>query len=194
MELNLDEAPNIHVCTVMPPSVDTPLFHHTANYTGRRPKAMNHVYSAETVAKAVVDVAEKPKREVLVGNAARMMAKQANQTPAFYERAGAKQIHQEHFDEKPAAPTEGNLFKPMPQHTGVSGGWPQTAEFPVGKVLMAAGAILLALLWLFSRILQYRQERRSRRRGIWNKARWAGKALAIAIPIRAKFFERRFHS
>ncbi|HET6518579.1 MAG TPA: SDR family NAD(P)-dependent oxidoreductase, partial [Geminicoccaceae bacterium] len=30
------DAPDIHVCTVLPASSDTPLFQHGANYTGRR--------------------------------------------------------------------------------------------------------------------------------------------------------------
>src|SRR5918998_2773274 len=40
-ELILDGAKNVHVCTIMPASIDTPFFQHGANYTGRSPKALN---------------------------------------------------------------------------------------------------------------------------------------------------------
>ena len=33
-ELNVNDIKNIHVCTVMPTSMDTPFFEHAANYTG----------------------------------------------------------------------------------------------------------------------------------------------------------------
>ena len=66
-ELRLDSAKGVKVCTVMPPTVDTPFFDHTANYTGRKAKAMPPVYSAERVARTIVDLIRVPRREVLVG-------------------------------------------------------------------------------------------------------------------------------
>jgi len=46
-ELILGGARDIHVCTVMPASIDTPFFQHVANYTGHAVKALNPVYDAE---------------------------------------------------------------------------------------------------------------------------------------------------
>src|SRR5690606_21511524 len=76
MELSLDHVPDIHVCTVLPATVDTPLFQHAANYTGRAVQAMPPVYAAERVARAIVDLVTSPEREVFVGNAGRLMALQ----------------------------------------------------------------------------------------------------------------------
>ena len=39
-ELALERAHGIHVCTVMPAMIDTPLLTHAGNYTGRRLKAL----------------------------------------------------------------------------------------------------------------------------------------------------------
>ncbi|KQN99649.1 hypothetical protein ASF21_12630 [Arthrobacter sp. Leaf234] len=49
-ELTLDRKKRIHVCTVLPPTVDTPFFDHAANYTGRRAVAMPPVYTADRAA------------------------------------------------------------------------------------------------------------------------------------------------
>jgi short-subunit dehydrogenase len=43
-ELALEGARDIHVCTLMPASIDTPFFQHAADYTGRRVKPMPPVY------------------------------------------------------------------------------------------------------------------------------------------------------
>ncbi len=177
MELHLDQAPNIHICTVMPASIDTPLFQHAANYTGRMTKALNPVYSAETVAQTVVRLAEKPKREVIVGGAGHMMASQAKYMPGLYERMAAKQIDQDHFADKPAPPSEGNLFEPMPEYTSVSGGWPHTGEMPFRQALMASLAVLIGWFWLRPRL----QERRRRSKGarFWNKIQEAAEGVGI---------------
>ena len=90
-ELILDGANDIHVCTVMPASIDTPFFQHAANYTGRAAKALNPVYDAEKVAKTMVRCARRPRREVVVGNAGRLLALQRTLSLGLYEhRSGAR--------------------------------------------------------------------------------------------------------
>src|SRR5918994_2114334 len=48
LRMELRDAPDIHVCTVLPAAIDTPLFQHGANFTGRAARPMPPVYSAET--------------------------------------------------------------------------------------------------------------------------------------------------
>jgi hypothetical protein len=81
------------------------------------------VYDTEKVAKAIVRCAERPKREVIVGNAGRLLALQHTLSLALYENMAARLIDRDHFQHKPASPTEGNLFEPVPSGTDVSGGW-----------------------------------------------------------------------
>jgi short-subunit dehydrogenase len=57
----------IHVCTIMPGSIDTPVFRHAANYTGRNIRPVPPVASPDRVARAIVHCAEHPRREVTVG-------------------------------------------------------------------------------------------------------------------------------
>jgi hypothetical protein len=54
------DADDLHVCAVLPASIDTPLFQHAANYTGRAVKPLAPVYDADRVARRVVG--EYPKR------------------------------------------------------------------------------------------------------------------------------------
>ena len=140
MELHLDKASDIHVCTVMPATIDTPLFNHAANYSGRQPKAMNPVYSAEQVAEAIAGLVERPQREVIVGQAGYMMVAQSVLAPELYERTMAQQVDSDHLEDKPAAATNGNLFEPMPEYSKISGGWEHTGEIPQAVVSMAKQA------------------------------------------------------
>ncbi|MBE9052905.1 SDR family oxidoreductase [Nostocales cyanobacterium LEGE 11386] len=124
MELALDNARDIHVCTVLPGSIDTPIFQHAANYTGRQTKAMSPVYPAKQVAEGIVGLVERPQREIIVGQAVYLQILQKTLAPDLFEPMMAKQVDQDHFqDHKPAPHTDGNVFEPMQDYTGISGNW-----------------------------------------------------------------------
>jgi short-subunit dehydrogenase len=139
----LDEE-NIEVCNVMPASIDTPIFHHAANYTGRAIKPLNPIYDADKVAEAIVKMAHKPKREVYVGAPARLAAEQHHFTPRLYDQMIARTVDRDHFDEAYEEPNPGNLFEPMPEHASISGGWKQDGDGS-GAKLVAAGAAAAAV-------------------------------------------------
>jgi short-subunit dehydrogenase len=54
---------DIHVCTVLPYAVDTPHFETGANIIGRRAHALQPVQSADDVATAIVELANRPRRQ-----------------------------------------------------------------------------------------------------------------------------------
>jgi hypothetical protein len=150
----LRDEKHIHVCTVLPASIDTPLFQQAGNYTGRATKAPNPVTDPETVAKAIVSAAKSPKREVVTGIGGRMMLMQWRSMPGFVERSIAMQVEKDHFQDLPAPPTQGNLFRPMPEWAKVSGGWreqaPTQAMTQMPKVAaVGMAAIVPALLGWF---------------------------------------------
>ncbi len=123
-ELMLKGHKNIHVCTVMPATVDTPFFQHAANFLGRAAKAMPPVYSPERVAKTLVRLAKRPRREVFVGNVARLMWMQFLVAPRMTERQIAVMMDRLHvYQDKHPPATSGNLFEPMAEGAGASGGW-----------------------------------------------------------------------
>ena len=151
-ELILDGAKDIHVCTVMPASIDTPFFQHAANYTGRAAKALNPVYDAERVAQTMVRCAKRPKREVVVGNAGRMLALQHALSLGHYERSAARVIDRDHFQDLPAPPNAGSLFEPMQEGSGVSGGWKTVGGTSMRRMALIGAAVavpaLLGWRWL----------------------------------------------
>ena len=151
-ELRLDGARDIHVCTVMPATIDTPLFQHAANYLGRPPKAMPPVYPAEKVAGTIVRLAERPRREVFVGGSGRILNLQHTLAPGLSERMLARAVDTQHFEDVPAPPAAGNLFEPVLEYPQVSGGWRNAGPSRIRRVATAAGLMtvpaLLAWFWL----------------------------------------------
>lgn len=123
-ELEALDRSDIHVCTVMPATIDTPLFQHAANYTGRAIKALPPVYDVETAVKTFIDLIEHPQREVFVGSAGRRITAMHTMAPGVAERTFAKQIDKDHLSEdQPAPASPGNLFEPVLEDAGATGGW-----------------------------------------------------------------------
>jgi len=153
LRMELRDVKDIHVCTVLPASIDTPLFQHAANYTGRAVKPMSPVYPAEQVARAIVSCAENPEREVMVGNAARVLNVLHTVAPALHDAILARQVERHHFQDRPASKTPGNLFDPMPHYTGTSGGWTdkQAIGTGLGLPLLALGSVFFGWVWWQSR-------------------------------------------
>jgi NAD(P)-dependent dehydrogenase (short-subunit alcohol dehydrogenase family) len=173
-ELALDGAEDIHVCTVLPATIDTPLFQHAANYTGRVPKALPPVYPAEKVASAIVGLARRPQREVMVGAAGRLIAAQANLAPGLTERTAATMVDQQHLQDTPAPPTSGNLFEPMSQWTTVSGGWKANEPRTMPR-LAVAGLVAVPAIFL------WRRQQGNGRRPKWDKV-----ARATGVVARSR--------
>jgi NADP-dependent 3-hydroxy acid dehydrogenase YdfG len=136
----------VKVVTIMPASIDTPLFQHGANYTGRGVKAMPPVYTAEKVARAVVANARSPHAEVMVGGAGTASRLMRSLLPTgLFDRMTARRAEREHLMDRPSENTRGNLDQPQPPYA-ISGGWrpgPPARISAAGKV--ALGASLLAI-------------------------------------------------
>lgn len=150
-ELMLEGAEEIFVCTVMPQGVDTPIFQHAGNYTGRALKALPPVASPERAAKVIVGLVERPRREVFVGNAARLINFQHLFAPGGTEAVMARTVDSQHFQDKPTPPSSGAIHRPMREGRGVSGGWKSPASSPPALGLLAAGALALAAPFLLRR-------------------------------------------
>ncbi len=151
-ELMLDGCRGIHVCTVMPGMIDTPLLHHAGNHTGRAPKPMPFVYPPERVARTIVNLARFPRREVYVGNAARSFALQHRMAPGLTERTMARVTERRHLaQDEPAPSTTGALFTPVAEGTDATGGWHGRRAQNMRRaatVLVGAGA---GLAWVTRR-------------------------------------------
>jgi NAD(P)-dependent dehydrogenase (short-subunit alcohol dehydrogenase family) len=147
LRMELADAPNITATTISPASIDTPIFQHAGNYFGRPVKAMRPVYPPEQVAAAIVRAARASRREVVVGNAGRMMALIRTVLPALGERMMRRQVVSDHFAEGP--PVEvgpGNLFEPAGGSGSVRGGWmPREQSHGPGYDAALAATLLVGL-------------------------------------------------
>ena len=147
-ELMLDGTHDIHVCTVMPASTDTPIFQQAANLTGRAVKPMDPVYPVEQVARAIVNAVEHPRAEIMVGNAGRQLVLLKRLLPlSVFERLMAWKVDRDHLTRDPSPQTPGNAFEPMPQYAWTSGRWRSSGGPSLGKwalvgLTLAAPAVL----------------------------------------------------
>jgi len=148
-ELRLERARRVHVCVVLPGTIDTPLFQHSANFTGIELKAMPPVYAPERVAAAIVRLAHRPQREVLVGASARVMSALWTVAPGIAEALLARMTERTHLRRRhAAAETVGNAFGPKAPEAE-TGGW-RGRRAGRGKRLAAIGipaALLAAAAW-----------------------------------------------
>lgn len=139
----LTNTKDIHVCTIMPATVDTPLFNIAANYTGHAIRPIPPVYPPERVARTIVRCAKRPRRETYAGGVAGPLVLLQRLVPAFTERAMTVVTEHVMLAADPVEPTAGNLYAPA----GIDG--PTSAEgprrlrsrwFAVGAVAAAVGA------------------------------------------------------
>lgn len=72
---------DIHICTILPSVIDTPFFHHAANFSHHRVRAAPPVYTPEKVARTVVGLVDHPRAEVIIGGIGKVAAIQKRLAP-----------------------------------------------------------------------------------------------------------------
>lgn len=144
----LRAAPGIEVCVVRPSSIDTPIFRHAANFSGRALKALTPTYPPEQAARTIARLIEHPRREVVVGRSGTALELAHALAPALIDRIfGARATRNQFAGDAPAPSTSGNVFEPDPVWTSASGDWPTVhrGRRPIALSLAAvAAAALLA--------------------------------------------------
>lgn len=136
----LHDAPDIHVCTVLPASVDTPIFRKAANYTGRAGRPVPPVSDPRRVVRVILACVERPRPEVTVGQVGHALAWAHALLPPLYNRlvpwvVDRAALTSEHMDATP-----GNVFRPLPRWNGVTGEWRRRRP-----VLLAGTAAIAAV-------------------------------------------------
>jgi NAD(P)-dependent dehydrogenase (short-subunit alcohol dehydrogenase family) len=155
MELALDGLKNIHVCTVMPASVDTPLFAHAANYTGQGVTAPSTSAQPAQVARTIVGLVTKPQREVIMGPQAKKSVFEYMFMPKMYENKHANRFPNRHLSSDQTMPGQGNLYEATGPHS-ILGGWGKERAqqlnaakpwFALAGVVVAIGGLATLLFW-----------------------------------------------
>lgn len=120
LRVELAEYPEIHVCTLFPYAIDTPHFQTGANAIGRRASAMPPAQSPEKVARALVALIERPRRQRFVPRIAELGLVAHRLAPRTTERLLLRALTRFHLGE--AQPrTKGNLFRPATEPGRVHG-------------------------------------------------------------------------
>lgn len=158
LRVELADEPDIHVCTLYPYAIDTPHFQSAANEIGRMPVAMPPVQSPEKVARAIVDMAEHPRRERHVPRIAALGLALHTIAPKTVEQLLLHSLRTWHFARGGTESTgEGNLYEPASEDAAVHG----DRRPQIGTVSFA--------LWALRELARIQAGRARRRVGRWRR-------------------------
>lgn len=123
LRMELRGTPEIHVCAVLPATIDTPIHQHAANYTGRAVRPLPPVTDPLRVARTIVRVAHRPRRQTQVGRVQSVAVYLRALAPGAYEAVVSAAYPALALRKGAALRSSGNLFSPDRAATGVTGGW-----------------------------------------------------------------------
>ncbi len=115
--------PGVTISTIAPAAMDTPIWRHGANRTGRRIQPLPPLYAPERVARAIFRCALHPRRMVYVGGGGRLAVIGHKALPGAYELLAEAIVPRTLFARGGAAGSDGNLFHPSAPPMAPRGGW-----------------------------------------------------------------------
>lgn len=152
-EMQLSGMKQIHVCSVLPATMDTPIYLNGVNRSGKSPLAIPPVYSAELVAEAIATLIARPKAEVVVGGAGKALVVVHRLFPRLVEPLFARYIKLFHFKDEDTAGTSGNLYDSSSHHKA-TGGWTTVPKY-TDKV--AAFILMVPVVYMLAKIIRRRK-------------------------------------
>jgi short-subunit dehydrogenase len=108
------EHPGIHVCLVLPSSINTPLFRHVRSKMGVAPMPVPPVYEPSVVAAAIAFAAEHPRRRIVVGGWGKTLEVAEKLSPRLLDRLMVwrdRFVRQQQTDRLDDG--QDNLFQPL---------------------------------------------------------------------------------
>jgi len=139
---------DIHVATIVPQAVDTPIFEHAGNYTGHQIRPIPPVLDVEAVARGIELCAEGPKREVNYGQAGRVLEILHAAAPPLYRRLAHGAFLSGSFGSVATGAAPGNVLASRDPHAA-EGGWRTRRRRTLQRAFLAAAGA--GLRGLFSR-------------------------------------------
>jgi short-subunit dehydrogenase len=128
---------DIHVATMVPQAVDTPIFEHAANYSGRQIRPVPPLLTVDEVARGIEACAESPKREVNYGQAGRALEILYAVAPGLYRRLGHGAFVRGSMGDRPASQSSGNVLSGSGPYR-VEGPWRRNHRPTLRRALLAA--------------------------------------------------------
>jgi hypothetical protein len=111
----------VHVCTLMPYAIDTPHFQSGANLVGRQPHAMPPMQTPEHVARELVGLLKRPRRELHVPRVAALGLALHLLFPRTVERVIHDALARFHFSAGQPLDGAGNLWRPTTDVPSIHG-------------------------------------------------------------------------
>jgi short chain dehydrogenase len=121
---------DIHICGLYPYAVDTQHFQAGANWFGQRARALPPMQSPQSVARALVDLAEHPVRERHVPRIAALGLVWHRLMPRTVERLLLHALQRWHFEPTEQPTTDGNLYTPDRGPAAIRGERPAQTNTP----------------------------------------------------------------
>jgi short-subunit dehydrogenase len=149
LRTELFDCPNIHVCSVLPAPVDTPIYQQAANYMGREIRPIWPLYEPQRVARAILQQAVHPRRQIIAGGFGRLLTVLHALSPALTAHLARIAVDLIEVGSKPVSITQGNLLAPRSTIASVSGGWQDRYRkqfFKVGIAGVLTVAVTAAIL------------------------------------------------
>ncbi len=112
LRVELADHPDVHVCTLFPYTIDTPHFETGANHVGREARALQPIQSPESVAAAMVDLAQRPRRERHVPRYVVLGLALHEVMPRTVERLLLESLRKWYFGSRREAESAGSLYRP----------------------------------------------------------------------------------
>jgi NAD(P)-dependent dehydrogenase (short-subunit alcohol dehydrogenase family) len=128
---------HIHVATIVPQAVDTPIFEHGGNYSGRLVRPIPPVLPAKEIAAGIEACAESPKREVNYGRSGRALEILSAVAPSLYRRFAHAAFVRGSFAEQPRPASPGNVLESRDPHT-TDGSWRSRHRPTLRRAFLAA--------------------------------------------------------
>lgn len=122
LRCELAAAEDIHVTSIAPEALDTPIFDHGANYSGHEIRPVPPVLSPEKVAAGIEACAESPRSEVSYGRAGRVLEVFHAIAPSLYRRAAHRAFVRGTMPSEPAPSSAGNVRVSTAPYA-IEGGW-----------------------------------------------------------------------
>jgi len=121
LRMELEEAGvPISVTLVKPASINTPFFDKARSYTGKEPQPVPPVYAPEVVARAIVQAAQSPVRDVIAGGVGRMLGI-SNAAPALTDRYMERTMFRSQQTDRSTNGRPDNLYAPVAHDGGRRG-------------------------------------------------------------------------
>ncbi len=111
LQLETRDAPDVHVCTVAPGAIDTPIYQQAARFGVGVPGPPPPVDPPEKVARAIVACLDRPRRARNVGPVNRIVVTGFRVVPALFDLLVGPLFRHTLSGDGPTT-TEGNLFDP----------------------------------------------------------------------------------